>query len=142
MKLPEVIELLRAEVNDRPNWRVAVLARPKDDKTQERSEIVEYPIFDIFVDDDDDEINLLTDEGANNPRGPAEALTLEGLLGRLEDLMPTCRNCSVFSGSAFESLNERWDVRYDAPLVGVAKNGQDEVFGFLQWPLEQWESTV
>ena len=141
MKLPEVIEALGEEVADRANWTVAVLTRRRKDGTMNDS-VLQYPIFDISVDHEDSEINLLTDEESETPRPAAQALTLETLLNRLKQLERECSSYSVFSGSAFVSLDDEWEGRYDAPLVGVARNHDAQVYGFLQFPPEQWETTA
>ncbi len=138
MKLPEVLEALGQEVPDRETWMVAVLTRQRDDGTAD-DEILQYPIFDVSVDREDSEINLLTDQDSESPRPSTKALTLGTLLNLLRKLERDCSSYSVFSGSAFVSVDDEFEARYDAPLVGVARNHDSQVYGFLQFPPEQWE---
>ncbi len=118
MKLPEVIEALGEEVADRANWTVAVLTRRRKDGTMNDS-VLQYAIFDISVDHEDSEINLLTDEESETPRPATQALTLETLLKRLKQLERECSSYSVFSGSAFVSLDDEWEGRYDPGACSV-----------------------
>ena len=141
MKLPEVLKALGQEMPSRANWTVAILTRKRDDGSVSE-EVIEYPIFDIAVDEGDAEINLLTDEGKENARPASAALTLEQLFNRLKQLEERCGSYSVFSGSAFVPLDGEYEGRLDVPLIGVARNPDAEVYGFLQWPPEQWETTA
>jgi hypothetical protein len=140
MKLPEVVELLGEEVPQHINWVVAILTRRNRDGTAS-NEVLRHPIYEVSVDHDDSEINLITDEDADDGRLVAQALILGELLSQLKRLMSECSSYSVFSGSAFVSLDDEYEARYDAPLVGVARNSEAEVYGFLQFPPEQWETT-
>ena len=101
--------------------------------------MVELPVFDVVVDHEGKEINLLTDEGASTPRPPTASMTLELLLARLLKLSRRCSDYSVYSSSAHVSLHEGYEARIDSPIVGVFRNRQDETYGFLRWPAEQWE---
>lgn len=123
------------------NWTVAILTRKRDDGSIAEG-VIQYLIFDISVDHEGSEINLLTDEQAKTPRPLADALTLEQLLTRLKQLENECNAYSVYSASAFISLDEEYDGRIDVPLVGVARNHEAQVYGFLQWPVDQWETTA
>ena len=107
----------------------------------ESDEVFEFPIFEVSVDHDDQEVNLICDQGAEDPRPSTQALSLGDLLGQLEDLLGRCRAYSVYSGSAFVSIDDEYEARYDAPLVGVARNRQEKIYGFLQFPPEQWGAT-
>lgn len=139
MKLPEVLAALGQEMPTHAGWTVAILTRKAEDGSIGES-VVEYPIFDISIDHEDGEINLLTDERSKAPRPASEALNLEQLLNRLKSLEDKCGNYSVFSGSAFIPLDEEYEGRIDVPLVGVARNHDARIYGFLQWPPEQWET--
>jgi len=141
MKLPEVLTALRDEMPTKRGWTVAILTRNQPDGRL-GGEVVSHPVFDVAVDDDDAEINLLTDEGSPDRRPQAEALTLEGLLQRLQRLESHCGAYSVYSGSGYMSLDEKHEVRLDCPIVGVARNHENQVYGFLQYPPEQWEATA
>ena len=138
MKLPEVLEAIDQEMPEKSDWIVAVLTRQKTDGTTDDG-IKQHPIFDVSVDHDDAEINLVTDQESETPRSEAEALSLGTLLSRLTELKRDCSNYSVFSASSFVPLNGEFDLRYDAPLVGVARNHEAQVYGFLQFPADQWE---
>ncbi len=101
---------------------------------------MEYPIFEVSVDHEDPEINLLTDEGSSSPRQGSGAMTVGSLLSHLQKLEKECADYSVFSGSAYFSVGDEWDTRIDVPLVGIARNVETKVFGFLQFPPDQWEA--
>ena len=58
MTLSEVLEALGAEMPERQAWAVAILTRKGEDGSV-GEEVREYPIFDVFVDAADEEINLL-----------------------------------------------------------------------------------
>lgn len=82
--------------------------------------------------------DTLTDEGTPDRRSPVDALTLEGLLQRLQRVESRCGGYSVYSGSAYMSLDKDYEVRRDCALVGVARNHEDQVLGFLQHLRQQW----
>lgn len=75
MKLPEVLKALGDEMPRGGDWIVAILTRRQSDGSVS-DEILHYPIFDVSVDHEDTEINLLTDEDSPSPRPESEALTL------------------------------------------------------------------
>ena len=139
MTLTETIEILRSELPTSARWKVYVLSR-QDGVGNPVDEVIQFPIFDVSVDHEDSDVNLLTDDGATAPRPVDEALDVEELLARLESLEEECADYSLFSGSSEQSVSDEWEVRLDVPLVGVARNRESNVFGFLQHPREQWES--
>ena len=138
MKLTEAVESLGSPEVHR-DWKVAILTRPSDEKTGERSAVVKHPVFDVHVDDEGTEINLLTGEEASSRRGFDAGMSVGELWARLNDLLPKCEDYSMYSGSENIELDEECAVRIDVPLVGVGLDPQGGVFGFLQWPLEQWQ---
>jgi len=142
MTLPEVLAALEAEMPTHAGWRVVVLTRKNLEASANDGIVLEFPIFGISVDDAEKEINLLTDEDAEGSRPISDGMTVEVLLAGLRGLSEHCRDYSVYSGSARVPLEGEWDVRFDCPFVGVARNPEAEVYGFLQWPPEQWESTA
>ena len=142
MTLPEVIQALTDELPGKAVWRVAILNRRRLLVDPEQAEIREFPIVDVSVDHEDDEINLLTDENAPISVPPKDAITLEELFTRLQALDPRCSDYSVYSGSAWRSVGDGFEARHDVPLIGVARNHESCVFGFLQGPREQWDATT
>ena len=142
MKLSELIEAITPEMQEASMWPVAVLTRDRTRPKSDESSIVRLPIFDVDLDHEDQEIKLLTDEDAPDQRLPTQGFTLEQLFAKLKTLLPRCANYSVFSGSAYAPLDDEYEGRYCAPLVGVARNREEEVFGFLQWPQKQWDETA
>ena len=103
-------------------------------------EIVDYPVFDISVDHEDGDIVLLTDEDSKSARPASEALTVESLLNRLRKLELDMEDYTVWSGSAFVPLGAEWEGSVEATLVGVIRNNEAQIFGFMQGPRELWEA--
>lgn len=136
MKLPEVVDALQDEMPAKGAWSVAILTKERPDGSL-GEEIIEYAVVDVEVDDDDAEINLITDEGqTDEPK--RDGLTLEGLLQRLEKLGLQYAAYSVYSSSAYIEIDDEYRVRCDSPLVGFARSDEAEIFGFLRYPPEQW----
>jgi hypothetical protein len=138
MNVSEVMEILEAEMPGCASWRVAILSRPRGGRPAEDGAVVSFPVFDVSVDHDEPEVNLVTDERAERPRPLSQALTLHGLHVRLQALV-ACEEYRVYSATARFPLPDGHEGRIDAPLVGVARDPDGEVFGFLQWPIEQWD---
>jgi hypothetical protein len=141
MKLPEVLAALEREMPTHASWRVVVLTR-KNHEAATDDNILAFPVFEISVDDADAEINLLTDEDAQVARLATDGMTVGQLLDGLTKLGEQCVDYSVYSGSAQVPVDNKYEVRCDSPLIGVARNPEAQVYGFLQWPPEQWETTA
>ena len=134
MKLSQIVgELSEAD----STWKVRVLSRRHWDGSKS-TEILEYPVFGVSFDEEALEIDLLTDEGASAPRTEEQGLSVGQLLSELRTLEGATAEFPVFSASAEVSVDD-YDVRKDVPVIGVAVNAEDEVFGLLQWPPEQWD---
>ena len=89
MKLLEVLTALRDEIPTGAERTVCILSRSREDR-ERNGEIMEYPIFEVSVDHEDPEINLLTDEGSSSPRPGSGAMTVGSLLSRLQELEKEC----------------------------------------------------
>ena len=139
MKLPEVIAALEAEMPAHAGWRVAVLTRDRSEPTEDEQGVQAFPVLEIFVDDTDRDINLVTSEDAPAGSPTPDGMTLEELLNGLLKLAEACGDFSVYSRSDLVPVDDEYNVRIDCPLVGVALNPETAVFGFLQWPPEQWQ---
>ena len=135
MTLSELLEAVQPELAAHVDWTAIILSR---EQTGER-QVMEFPVFDLSVDEEDKEINLLTDRGASEPRSIEDALTLGAVVQKLRAMSPRFDEFTVFSGSAFVDVGGGYEGRFDAPLIGFVRNAQAQVFGFLEGPEEQWE---
>jgi hypothetical protein len=139
MKLPEVIAALEAEMPAHAGWRVAVLTRDRDEATEDEQGVQEFRVLKFLVDDADRDINLVTNEDAPPGSPKLAGMTLGELLNGLLKLAEACGDFSVYSRSAEIPIDGEYNAQLDCPLVGVAMNPDTEVFGFLQWPPDQWQ---
>ncbi len=153
MQLADMIGILEELGDQCESWSVAVLTR---DGEEPDGEIVEHPIFEIEIDDEDDVIELRTDEEAEAPRSREEGLKVGQLLQLLRDLGPEYADYYMFSASAVVSIarvaeymgrfgpvtdlpdGDKHQGQIVLPLLAWARNNDDKSVGFLRWPAEQW----
>ncbi|MCH9648798.1 MAG: hypothetical protein K0U98_11205 [Deltaproteobacteria bacterium] len=136
MFLTDVIAALESEIGTGTKWISAILV-----VVEGSGEIVEFPIFEVELEELDPEvpqITLSTDQEAGEPRPLADGLSSEELLEKLRDLQPRCSEYQVFSRSAVIFSEGDTEVRACSPLVGHATNPLKGVFGLLQGPMENW----
>ena len=142
MLLSELIRTVTEGLGNNRDYGVAVLSRKRVGGSIEWGEVESFSVLDVALDEDDRNIDILTDENALDSVGGADALTAEVLLYRLRELEARCGEWSVYSKSSRIPLDPEWDLQIDIPLVGIAMNYEERVIGLLQGPDEQWRHAV
>jgi len=97
----------------------------------ESDNFVEYGALSVEVEDDDKEVNILTNQMSSDKPGADQPLKIKSFLHRLRALMPRCSDYSIYSASSRVSDGEHW-VRLDVPLVAVGLNREGHTFGLIQ----------
>ena len=140
MTLQEAVQELQSDLEVNGELAVVIMTKADD------GELWGYPVVGVSVDEEDQEINLLTNE-TPSAADPVPGLRVTDLIATLQPLLQRGAEFSVGSspsgnGSAAAGNGADSDEGPpESPVVGVAMSPEDGIFGFLGWPPDQWSDT-
>jgi hypothetical protein len=132
MKLRTLLEELRVH-RAKGEYQAFVVQLSKGSVEDPVADFTEFPILEIDVEKDAQEMTFISSEGSNElPLLPA--LTVNDLLYRLSELEKDCADFDIFSGSSMVELGDDHYGRIDTPIFSTGWNDDDKHFGLVQQP--------
>jgi len=129
MKIEFVLKEIEKEIEEIKDFTVHVI---EDEDKVKTNNHVEYYALDIEVEDDDKEINVLTNQHMEDSLSDTDALTVMELYDKLKILLPQRAEYSMFSASSKNYIDKDYWTRLDVPLLTVGRDYEERKFALIQ----------
>ncbi len=133
MILKELLDEIQKNFSKWQNYEVYVVRfDTKLENVTDDHEIEEFAVLDINIEDEEKEINIITNEFSKASNSKLKPLTVKELANRLETFMPKHSDYSIFSGSSMVEIGNEYSVRLDTPIVSFGWSDENKRFVLLQ----------
>ena len=130
MKLSYLINEISPKIMRIGDYKTYIVR--KDHKNRKKG-YKEIPITDVLVDEEGEEINLITNTTINQSMKDLVPLSLLVLYEKLMTLMPKCADYSIFVSHPIKELSKKYLPKIDIPIITYAISEEGNLSHYLNW---------
>ena len=134
MKLSYLINALSPEIERIGDYKIYIIGEDNDNKKEGYREL---PLTDVLIDEEGEEINLISNTTINQSPEDLVPLTILMFYEKLNAFMPKCADHSIFVSHPIAELGKKYLPKIDIPIVayGISEDGKSFAL-FEQEPIK------